>query len=135
MRVHGTVEDGIGDASIWLKKYSDVYRSWTGMTIYPGSLNIRVDGRFDWNDPRISPEKRIHSLTPHGGNRDICLVPCRISAASGEWIAAFAWATTNAAEDPDHAVLEIIAPVRLRDALQLANGTAVAIEVPIPWSV
>jgi hypothetical protein len=27
MRIHGIVQDGEGDASFWLKKYSDVYRT------------------------------------------------------------------------------------------------------------
>ena len=127
------MQDGVGDASFWLEKYSEVYRSWTGTSIYPGSLNVAVTRKFDWNDPRLGPHKRIHSLIPHGGNRDICLVPCRISASERAWTDGFAWATTNAANDPEYKILEILAPIRLRDALQLSNGSSVTIEIPIEW--
>ena len=133
VRLHGTVQSGIGDASFWLGKYADVYRSWTGTTIFPGSLNIAVSRKFDWSDPLITPHRRTRSLIPHGGNREICLVPCRISANEGAGIDGFAWATTNAAQDPDYKVLEIITSTRLRDALELTNGSIVTIEIPIEW--
>ena len=129
----GRGKSGIGDASFWLGKYADVYRSWTGTTIFPGSLNIAVSQEFDWNDPLITPHRRTHSLIPHGGNRDIFLVPCRISANERAGIDGFAWATTNAAQDPDYKVLEIIASTRLRDTLELTNGSIVTIEIPIEW--
>ena len=134
MRIQGTVQDGVGDASFWLDKFSEVYRSWTGLPIYPGSLNLAVAEKFDWCDPRFESDKRIHSLIPHGGNRDICLLPCRISANGLAQINGFVWATTNAAQAPDYRVIEIIASTRLRDVLQLQNGSTVTIEVPMEWS-
>ena len=133
MRIQGTVQDGVGDASFWLDKYSELYRSWTGDPVYPGSLNLAIAEKFDWCDPRVESHKRIHSLVPHGGNRDICLVPCRIFANERAGISGFAWATTNAAHDPEYKVLEIIAPTRLRDELQITNGSVVTIDIPIEW--
>jgi hypothetical protein len=48
------------------------------MALIPGSLNVHLTAKFDWNDSRIEPFKKIYSLAPYGGNRDICLIPCEI---------------------------------------------------------
>ena len=133
VKIQGTVREGEGDASFWLSKYSDVYQLWTGMTIIPGSLNVQLEAKFDWNDASLEPFKQIYSLIPYGGNRDVCLIPCEIHKEGQGRIYGFAWATTNAANDLDYRVLEIITSVRLREALQLENGSLVTIVIPVPW--
>ena len=133
MKIQGVVQAGEGDASFWLSKYSDVYQLWTGMTLFPGSLNLLLPAKFDWADTSIEPFKKIFSLIPYGGNRDICLIPCEIYQEEADKIYGFAWTTTNAAEDPDYHVLEIITSVRLRDVLHLNNGSVVTLNIPVPW--
>jgi CTP-dependent riboflavin kinase len=133
MKLQGVVQEGKGDASFWLSKYSDVYQLWTGMALIPGSLNVHLTAKFDWTDSSIEPFKKIYSLAPYGGNRDICLIPCEIYKEDKDKIYGFAWATTNAANDPDYKVLETIASVRLRDVLQLNNGSVVTIDIPVLW--
>ncbi len=134
MELQGVVKEGKGDASFWLNKYSDVYQLWTGIAIIPGSLNVHLPAKFDWNDLSIAPFKKIYSLMPYGGNREICLIPCKIcKEEETDKIYGFAWATTNAANDPDYKVLEIITSVRLRDVLQLQNGSVVTINIPVSW--
>lgn len=133
MKLQGVVQDGKGDASFWLKKYFDVYQLWTGMVLIPGSLNVHLAAKFDWNDASLEPLKKIYSLIPYGGNREICLLPCEIYKEQSNKIYGFAWATTNAANAPDYKVLEIITSVRLRDVLQLDNGSVVTIEIPVSW--
>lgn len=133
MKIQGTVQEGEGDASFWLSKYSDVYQLWTGMTIIPGSLNVRLAAPFDWADSSLAPFKKIFSLIPYGGNRDICLIPCEIYKVEKDKIYGFAWATTNTANEFDYRVLEIITSVRLREVLQLDNGSVVTIDIPVSW--
>ena len=133
MKIQGVVQEGKGDASFWLRKYSDVYQLWTGMKLIPGSLNLLLPAKFDWNDTSIEPFKKIYSLIPYGGNRDICLIPCEIYKEEKDKIYGFAWTTTNAAKDLDYKVLEIITSVRLRDVLQLNNGSVVTINIPVSW--
>ena len=135
MKIRGIVQEGEGDASFWLGKYSDAYRLWTGMTLVPGSLNVRLAAKFDWDDAGVEPFKKTYSLTPYGGNRDICLIPCEVYNEGEDKIYGFAWATTNAANDSDYRVLEIITSVRLREVLQLNNGSVVTIDIPVPWRV
>ena len=133
MNIQGSVQDGEGDASFWLSKYSTVYQAWTGMTLIPGSLNVHLAAKFDWNDKGLEPFKRIYSLVPYGGNRDIYLIPCEVYKEKTDGIYGFAWATTRAANDFDYRVLEIITSVRLREALQLTNGSVVTIDIPVAW--
>jgi len=103
------------------------------MTLVPGSLNVHLAAKFDWNDSSVEPFKKIYSLLPYGGDRDICLIPCEVYKEGKDKIYGFAWATTNAANDFDYRVLEIIAPVRLREVLQLNNGSLVTIDIPVSW--
>lgn len=133
MKIRGIVQHGEGDAGVRLKEHADVYEIWTGMKLFPGSLNVLLEEKLDWDSANVAPFKRIHSLIPHGGNRDICLIPCEISNGRDDKVFGFAWATTYAASDVDYRVLEIIASVRLRDALELENGSPVTIEIPVPW--
>ena len=133
MKLQGTVREGEGSASFWLNKYSAVYRLWTGMAIVPGSLNVHLAAKFDWDDPRAEPFKRIYSLAPYGGNRDICLIPCEVYREGTDKVYGFAWATTYAAADLDYRVLEIIAPVRLREALRLNDGSVLTVDIPVAW--
>jgi CTP-dependent riboflavin kinase len=133
MKLQGVVQEGEGDASFWLSKYSDAYRLWTGMTLVPGSLNLRLAAKFDWNAASVEPFKKIYSLVPYGGNRDICLIPCEVYGDRTDKIYGFAWATTYAANDFDYRVLEIITSVRLREVLHLNNGSVVTIDIPVPW--
>jgi hypothetical protein len=48
------------------------------MKLVPGSLNIRLPAKSDWDDTNIEPFKKIYSLIPYGGNRDICLISCEL---------------------------------------------------------
>ena len=103
------------------------------MTLIPGSLNVQLAAKFDWDDTSLEPFKKIYSLIPYGGNRDICLIPCETYRESGHKIYGFAWATTYATNDLDYTVLEIITSVRLREVLQLNNGSVVTIDIPVSW--
>jgi CTP-dependent riboflavin kinase len=103
------------------------------MTLIPGSLNVLLAAKFDWDDSSIEPFKKIYSLIPYGGNRDICLIPCEIYKEEENKIYAFAWATTHAASEFDYRVLEIIASVKLREVLPVDNGSVVTIDIPVAW--
>jgi CTP-dependent riboflavin kinase len=125
----GTVQDGKNDANRWLRRFAAVYESWLGQPIYPGSLNLDTGRPFDWHAPELLPHRRRFSLVPHGGERDLFMVPARIVRPGEQrcWL----WTTTTAAEyrdDPN--VVELIAPVRLRDSLGLTTGSQVEIIYP-----
>jgi len=132
-RLHGIVQSGKSDANQWLRRFADVYASWLGRVIFPGSLNIDTGSRFDWHALDIAPFRRRFSLTPHGGERDLFIVPCAIvnPGIQSCWL----WTTTTAADDrPDPNVVELIAAVNLRETLGLADGSSIEVEYPMDWA-
>jgi len=92
----GVVSDGVSDASKWLQKFSSIYEEWLGVNIYPGSLNLDIDYAFDWYSSELLDYRRQFSLLPHGGERDIFMIPCRIVEPGIQtcWL----WTTTRGAE-------------------------------------
>jgi len=132
-RITGIVQGGKNDANRWLRRFAGVYASWLGQDIFPGSLNIDTGTRFDWHAPDIVPFRRRFSLTPHGGERDLFIVPCTIVKPGVQscWL----WTTTTAADDrPDPSVVELIATVNLRGKLGLGDGAQIELEYPVEWA-
>lgn len=132
-RLFGIVRGGKNDANRWLSRFAGVYSSWLGRDIFPGSLNIDTDSRFDWHSPEIAPFRRRFSLTLYGGARDLFMVPCAIVKPGIQicWL----WTTTTAADDrTDPSVVELIAAVNLRGKLGLADGMRIEVEYPLEWN-
>ena len=129
----GIVQDGENDASRWLRRFADVYANWLGVRIFPGSLNIDTGHRFDWHDADMLPFRRRFSLLPHGGERDLFMVPCEIVSPHRQpcWL----WTTTTAADDrQDPNVVELIASLQLRSCLGLMTGSKIELEYPKDWA-
>jgi CTP-dependent riboflavin kinase len=132
MKMTGIVQDGENNANVWLRRFALVYERWLAGPIYPGSLNLNIGRPFDWSAADLIPFRRTFSLRPHGGERDLYIVPCRI-VFPGEQ-PAFLWTTTTAAterEDPE--VVELISSACLRSALALKTGSKVEIDYPLHW--
>ena len=133
MRLSGTVRDGKNDANRWLRRFAAVYEFWLGQPVFPGSLNLDTGRPFDWHTPELLPHRRRFSLLPHGGERDLFMVPARIVRPGEQpcWL----WTTTTAADDRDDPqVVEVIATVGLRGSLGLTTGSRVEIVYPEEWA-
>lgn len=132
-RLTGIVQDGKNDANRWLRQFADVYAEWLGERIFPGSLNVDTGQRFDWHDAGLLPFRRRFSLLPHGGERDLFIVPCEIVSPRRQpcWL----WSTTTAADDrEDPNVVELIASIQLRSCLGLRTGSTIELEYPRNWA-
>ena len=119
--LRGRVVPGIGGHAHWMTVYADLYEAKTGVRLFPGSLNVVLDA------PWYVPAERIRMEPPEYGV-GMSVVPCRIGG-----IDAFILRTDkNNIGEGDHpaTVIEIAAPVRLRDALDLEDGTEVEVTVP-----
>ncbi|MCC6573524.1 MAG: DUF120 domain-containing protein [Planctomycetes bacterium] len=124
----GRVQSGQNDASKWLALFNDDYSRKTGMRIFPGSLNLGIDQDFDWFAPELEAGLIRFNKAEYSGERDILLLPCRLSNLGGR--RGFIWATTNAARDPtDRRVLEVITDVKLRDVCRLVDGDLVEVQL------
>ena len=122
VRLTGVVESGVGDFARWIERLQGHYRRLTGVTLYPGTLNVRLAAPF-----RMPPGALRLEAEDHGGEVSVSLLPCRVGG-----LAAFVLRTdANEAGEGDHPpeVLELAAAVRLRDALGLADGDEVTVHL------
>lgn len=122
-RLTGRVASGIGDLTKWMTMNETVYARAAGVGLYPGSLNVVL------SEPWVVPAGAIR-LEPEDfdvGGVGMNIVPCSINGLRG-----FILRTDrNNAGTGNHppTVVEVAAPMRLRDALNLQDGDEVVIEV------
>ncbi len=128
-RLLGVVEAGEGDAARWLARFNEAYALKVGMSVYPGSLNLRLPQGFDWSAPEVADGLIHFGRAEYGGERDILLLPCVLTTL--DECPGFLWTTTRALDDAEPSrVIEVLASVRLRDAFGLSDGDLVRLELP-----
>lgn len=123
-RLVGRVTSGLGDLSRWMRRHADAYHRATGHELVPGSLNVELHRA--WSLPE-SPRIR---LPPEQVGVGMNLVPCTL-----EGLPAFIARTDrNEAGTGHHPqnLIEIVAPVGLRQTLNLDDGDQVEILVSRP---
>ena len=115
--LRGHVTRGDGDLSRWMRVYAAEYEAATGVSLYPGSLNLVLDG------PWTLPADTL-TISADRVGRLVHLVPCRVQERR-----CFIFRTDNAEQDgpAEQRVLEVLAEVRLRDDLQLDDGDPVEV--------
>jgi riboflavin kinase len=121
-RLRGVVASGVGDFSYWIDKLHDHYLRKTGLHLFPGTLNIRLEEPYSLprNSLRLEKEE-------YGGTVNVNLVPCRIFGRP-----AFLLRTDGSdagfGRHPK-TIIEIATDLKLRDAYGLHDGDAVEVEV------
>lgn len=118
----GRVESGIGDFGQWIAKLHDHYRRETGLDLFPGTLNVRLE------QPYRLPTDRIRLETEeYGGAVSVDLAPCRILGRPAFIL------RTDGIERGDgvhpREVVENATDVKLRDTFGLEDGDEVTIEM------
>lgn len=129
--VEGTVSEGEGEGAYYMKQpfYKEGFDALFGFEPFPGTLNLMVEGedlamlqslraREGYEIPKVStPERTFGGVTGF---------PARVRGQKAAVI--FPHRTRH--ED----VLEVISPVRLRDALGLEDGEVLAVKVDVSES-
>jgi len=120
--LRGRVRSGRGDFGHWLTKLEEHYRAKTGMSLFPGTLNVEL------SEPYSLPAQRIR-LEGHeyGGTVSVNIVSCRIQG-----LAAFILRTDgNESGTGDHprTIVEVASDANLRKTFGLEDGDWVEIEV------
>ena len=123
MRLRGRVASGIGDLTKWMLPNREVYAAATGEDLYPGSLNVVLD--VPWFVP--AGAQRLEPSDFRVGGVGMSIVPCAINGLP----AFILRSDRNNAGIGNHppTVIEVAASVRLRDALALADGDEVVVDV------
>jgi hypothetical protein len=120
--LRGRVTSGRGDLARWMIEYAELYARVAGVTLFPGSLNVVVDGEY-----RLPPDPLRLEPDEYGGRVGMNLVPCRIGDVPG-----FILRTDQNEQGTGHHgrdVVELAASVNLRETLGLVDGDAVDIVI------
>lgn len=128
-RLHGILERGEGTARefITLQGYAEQFRDRLGYDPYPGTLNVAVDGdhfqaTLDCAEP-VSIDAWSDGETEFGA---VSCYPATVEASS----TTFTQCHVIVPDRSDHEdVAEVLAPVRLRDELDVVDGDIVTISI------
>jgi riboflavin kinase, archaea type len=120
--LRGVVVSGMGNFSFWLEKLESYYTQKTGMRLFPGTLNLRLDQPYSLPADVIRLEKE-----EYGGTVSVSMVRYRIFDRP-----AFLLRTdANEAGRGHHPknVIEIATDIKLRDLYHLRDGDEVEVHL------
>lgn len=124
--LNGHVITGLGEGKYYisLEGYMSQFRQKLGFDPFPGTLNIRLDKNSIELRKRIYPGIRISGFTDH--NRTFGSGSCFNVIVNAIQGAVIIPERTHYPED----IIEVIAPVNLREHLDFKDGSKVRVEVP-----
>lgn len=123
--LRGKLVTGLGEGQYYisLEGYRTQFIEKLGFDPYPGTLNLKLDEKSIVQRKRINGNIRISGFTDQ--NRTFGNGSCFNVMISGIKGAVIIPERTHYPED----IIEIIAPVNLRDYLKVKDGSSVAVEV------
>ena len=123
MILRGVVETGVGNFGFWIDRLHEHYRRKTGLALYPGTLNLRLDSEFDLPEERIRLEAH-----EYGGTVSVNIVPCMVF----EREAVILRTDKNDSERGQHSrcIIEVATDIGLRETYGLRDGDRVEVTVP-----
>jgi|BEDMetMinimDraft_2_1075160.scaffolds.fasta_scaffold00023_33 riboflavin kinase len=125
---HGYVFTGLGEGAYYmsLQGYKEQFRKKLGFEPYPGTLNLKIKSALEMQ--RIAELKQREGIRIEGfsdGNRTYGGLKVYSALIEDERGALLAIDRTHY----DNSVIEVIAPVRLRDRLSLQENSKVTVKV------
>lgn len=118
----GIVVSGMGNFSYWIEKLESFYTQKTGLLLFPGTLNLKLEQAYSLPAQTIRLEKE-----EYGGTVSVSMVPCRVFDRP-----AFLLRTdANEAGTGHHPknIIEIATDIKLRDAYHLRDGDEVEVHI------
>jgi len=121
--LRGIVRSGVGNFSFWLARLEPYYTQKTGMTLYPGTLNVHLlDAIF------LTPKNAIRlEKEEYGGRVSVSIAPCKIFGRKAFILRPDT--DTGKLGDPPESILEIATDVGIRDTYRVNDGDIVEVEV------
>lgn len=126
MVLRGEVVTGVGSFGYWIGQLRDHYQRKTGMLLYPGTLNLRLDSEY-------SLPARVIRLegAEYGGKVSVSIVPCSIQGRKAFLLRTDA--NENGHGDHPRTIIEIASDVRLRDLYGLQDGAYLEVTIDPEW--
>jgi riboflavin kinase len=120
--LRGVVRAGLGNFGLWIAKLQEYYRAKTGMTLFPGTLNLELAESFAMPQGALRLEGH-----EYGGTVSVSILPCRVLGRR-----AFILRTDANEQGTGHhprTLIEIATDVKLRATYGLEDGDSVDVEV------
>jgi len=127
MVLRGKVVSGVGSFAYWIKQLQEHYEGKTGMVLYPGTLNLRLDSEYSLPARVIRLE-----AAEYGGRVSVSIVPCSVRGRKAFLLRTDA--NENGSGDHPKTIIEIATDVRLRDLYQLQDGDSLEVTIDPEWS-
>jgi len=132
--LRGVVVPGLGEGAVYMSipRYVEAFREALGFEPYPGTLNIRLDEES--TGKRLILRESSKGIKIPGfqlDGREFCSVRVYRATIVGNSISVYGGALDIEKTKHGPEILELIAPVRLRDELRLRDGDAVEVEIMV----
>ena len=118
----GKVCSGKGDFAQWIARLSDHYKRKTGLVLFPGTLNVRLDEPY-----HIPPNSLRLEAAEYGGTVSVNLVPCTVFGRRAFILRTDKEEAGKGAHPFE--IVEIATDIELREAYGLIDGSTVEIEI------
>ena len=118
----GRVVTGVGNFSYWIEKLKEHYLRKTGMSLFPGTLNVQLEEGYS-----VPADSLSLKAEEYGGRVSVYIVPCRIFDERAVILRPYA--AEHGEDTRDRNVVEVACEVNLRDKYKLRDGDVVSVEV------
>jgi len=119
MELKGKVASGIGIAKMWVSKIEEIFEKKTGIKVYHGTLNIKLEEDYiikpDWI---IKPEE-------FGGTQNVLVKKCEIMGQEAYIVRAEKNQTGQG--DHDLKTIEIVSNINFRETYNLKDQDCIEI--------
>ncbi len=122
--LRGKVFTGIGDYARWIETYREHYRAKTGLSLFPGTLNVRLDQLYELPADKVI---RLEGVE-YGSRVSVSILPVRLFDRPAVVLRPDLPEGASAEDAANRlATLEIATDVKLRDTYGLADGDEVEV--------
>lgn len=121
MILQGKSTSGIGIAKMWVSKIENIFREKTGMSVFHGTLNIKLSFNY-----KIQPDFIILPKE-YGGTQNVLVKQCKIFGNTAYIVRAEK--NQNGTGDYDLQTIEIISDINFRNMYGIKDNDDITLEV------